>query len=362
MAVHIREKEKANGERRLYLDIYHEGRRRWESLGLTITGDKTQDREKYRLAETIRAKREIQLFQHANGLLDTVAAKKSLLRYAEEQAKDMPPKNHLPKSIKYLEEFDSNIRLESIDARWLEGYQKFLLSKGLKASTASHYYEALKHLLTIAVRDGLIIKNAGDQIKGIKIPESVRVFLSLKEIETLRDTELGGVLGAEVKRAFLFACFVGLRISDIKGLTWGNIELSTDNPSIYMRQQKTQGIVSIPLHKNALKFIWDGETIHKKTEKVFPGLSNSKTNTNQYLTMWAEKAGIEKKIGWHTARHSFAMLAREYGKDIFVVSQLLGHKKVSTTQIYAKITDGAKRETISAIPELKEKTKKMKRT
>jgi site-specific recombinase XerD len=68
------------------------------------------------------------------------------------------------------------------------------------------------------------------------------------------------------------------------------------------------------------------------------------------LKDWAKKAGIEKQIGWHTARHSFVVLSLESGTEIYTLSKLLGHTDVKTTQVYAVATDKMKREAVNALP------------
>jgi site-specific recombinase XerD len=96
--------------------------------------------------------------------------------------------------------------------------------------------------------------------------------------------------------------------------------------------------------------IIDDKRLHGYKEPVFPALAQSKTNTNEYLKRWAKNAGIEKNIGWHTARHTFAVLSLESGAEIYTLSKLLGHTDVKTTQVYANATDKMKREAVNALP------------
>jgi integrase len=344
MGVKIREKRK-----RLYLDVYHQGRRAWQALGLTLGADAHTNREMWRLAEVIRQKRELQIASGEWGLLDPIEGKRTLLKYAQGIAKLRSPKDHIAKSLKYLAEYCKDIRLGSVTERFLEGYQGFLLEKGLSKTTAAHYYAALKYILKRATRDRMIPRNPAEAVKGMNVPETVKVHLSVEEIQRLASTALGGALGAEVKKAFLFGCFTGLRISDLKSLAWG--EIQRDPPQITKRQEKTGRIVGIPLKESAWRII-DDKALHKRGEKVFPLLTASETNTNQYLVAWAKRAGVDKQIGWHTARHTFAVLALEGGADFFTVSKLMGHTKPQITAVYAKATDRLKRQAISGLPDV----------
>jgi site-specific recombinase XerD len=71
------------------------------------------------------------------------------------------------------------------------------------------------------------------------------------------------------------------------------------------------------------------------------------------LTSWAKAAGLEKKIGWHTARHTFATLLIDRGADISTVSRMLGHTKIQTTSVYAKTTDRSKRAAVDSLPDIR---------
>lgn len=96
-----------------------------------------------------------------------------------------------------------------------------------------------------------------------------------------------------------------------------------------------------------LDIYWNGTR-----ELVFPLLRSTKTNTNQYLTQWAKKAGIEKCLGWHAAGRTFGTLALQARGDLKSVSSLLGHKKITHTARYLKTDSATQRATVEAIPSL----------
>ncbi len=335
----------------LYLDIYVNGRRRWESLHLTLQGDSKLDEETWRLAKLARSIREQQLFSKEWNLLDPIAGKKKFEDYCEEIAKTMPAKSHLAKALPYIRDYARGVRLEAIDEQWLTGFKNYLLERPtLKQVTAAHYYAAACHVLRLAYQSRLITRNPAANVKKIQEPEAVKTWLTKEELEKLARTPLGGELGDTIRRAFLFACMVGLRVSDLKSLRWGDI-VRSPSLMIMKRQQKTQTVVGVPINESAWQII-DDKKLHNANELVFPLLSASKTSATQYFRMWTEKAGIPKKIGWHTARHSFAVLALEGGADLYTVSKLLGHTDIATTQVYAKATDKLKREAVEKLPNL----------
>jgi len=346
MGVFIREKRG-----RLYLDYRVNGRRYWESLHLTVGEDKQHNREAYRLAETIRSKLELKIVTGEHGMLDPSEGRRSLVAYAESLASKQHPKNPLPKSLRYLRDYAGDVRIAAVTEKWIDGYRDYLLSREeIGKATAGKYLAALGTVLRRAVRDLVIPHNPMEAVRGIRAPETVKVYLTPEELAKLAASPIGGDLGATVKVAFLFACLTGLRISDLRTLAWGDIERSGDW-SIRKRQAKTERTVVVPLNEAAVRLVNDG-ALHKREELVFPRLTASKANTNQYLTTWTKATGIEKAVGWHTARHTFATLTLESGADFATVSRLLGHTKLGTTLTYAKSTDRAKREAVDGLPDL----------
>jgi integrase len=348
MGVKVREKRG-----KLYLDIYTGGKRTWEALHLTLTSDRVQNREIMRLAEICRSRRETQLLAGSWDIQDPVAGRKKLVTYLEEQAKGRARSDYITGCIRYLKKHGNGgaIQLSQITPQWIDGFQRYLLEgTGLSPASARSYSKAVRMALRKAVRENILLKNPAESVKGLTEPETDLVFLSAGEVQRLADTGLAGELGAEVRRAFIFACYTGLRISDIKSLKWGDIE--RDPLQIIKRQKKTRRAVYIPLKDTAWNII-SGSASDDPEGRVFSVLAGTKTQTNQYLTKWAEKAGIRKPVGWHTARRTFATWELENGADIYTVAKLLGHKDIKQVARYAQATDRLRRDAVNALPEIR---------
>jgi integrase len=348
MSVKVREKRG-----KLYLDIYIGGKRTWEALHLTLTNDKNQNKEIMRMAEICRSKKETQLLAGSWDIQDPIAGKKRFLTYLEELAKARINNDYIIGCIRYLKKYTNGtmIQLSQITPQWIDGFQQYLLNDtSLSPMTAYDYSKAIRMALRKAVNDNILIKNPAASVKGLQEPETDHIFLNIDEVQKLADTEIPGKLGEEIRRAFIFVCYTGLRISDIKSLKWGDVEL---NPlQIIKRQKKTKRAVYVPLKETSWEIINDGKE-HNPGDKVFPLLANTKSQTNQYLIKWAEKAGIKKPVGWHTARRTFATWELEHGADIYTVAKLLGHKNIKQVAKYAQATDKLRRSAVAALPEIK---------
>jgi integrase len=346
MSVKIRKK---NGK--LYLDIYQSGKRTWEALHLTLSPDKEQNREVLRLAEICRSKKETQLLAGSWDLQDPVAGKKKLTDYLAALAKTKEHTDYITGCIRYLNRYPggASITLSQISPQWVDNYQRYLAKETkLSASSSYNYSKAVRMALRQAVKDNILIKNPADTVKGLPEPETDLVFLSPEEVKQLSNTDLSGDLGAEVRRAFLFICHTGLRISDIKELKWGDIQ--PEPLQIIKRQKKTKRMAVIPLLKEgAGRWVdLDGAYTHSPDDLVFPLLA-SKIQTNRYLIKWAAAAGIAKPIGWHTARRTFATRLLEAGTEIYTVANLLGHKGLKQVSRYAQVTDKLRQTAIAKL-------------
>jgi integrase len=146
----------------------------------------------------------------------------------------------------------------------------------------------------------MILRNPADIVQKISAPESEMIFLNIDEVKALAETVIDDPYGSEVRRAFFFGCYTGLRISDIETLTWEKIE--TNPMQIIKSQEKTKNPAYIPLNKSAQNLIVDGK-VHEAGEKVFNLSGHNRRTSYIHLKSWAEKSGIKKTIGWHGAAH-----------------------------------------------------------
>lgn len=152
---------------------------------------------------------------------------------------------------------------------------------------------------------------------------------------------------------FLFSCYSGLTYIELKELTTDNIVKGMDGKDwIYTKREKTQESVKIPLLESAKDIIKKyQEQDLKGTKEIFPVISNQKIN--KYLKEIIVSIGIRKKITFHSARHTFATVVTLCnGVPIETLSKLLGHTKLSTTQIYARVLESKLSSDISNLDEI----------
>ena len=244
---------------------------------------------------------------------------------------------------------DKVVRFTDVDIELLNRFKQHLLTtrnengRQLARNTALSYFTKLRIVIRHAVEEKYLMENPLRKIKNISPEESKREFLTIDEMKRLRDANCAD---PTLKRAFMFSCFTGMRFSDIKKLVWEDVQNAEDcGHFVRYRQKKTGGEVFIYLSGEACQFLGN-----KKEGEYLPfkGLSYSAFK-NRQLRDWMLKADVVRKISFHCARHSFATLQLNAGTDITVVSNLLGHKNLKTTQIYAKVMNIRKKEAVNRI-------------
>ena len=171
------------------------------------------------------------------------------------------------------------------------------------------------------------------------------MYLTIEEVQKLAQTPCEY---PQIKAAFLFSCLTGLRRSDVLRLRWGDVYQQGEFTRIIFRQKKTDGQEYLDITAEAVELM--GER-GKPEEYIFTDI-HSPACTNNTIKLWVARAGIPKDITFHCARHTFAVMMLDLGTDIYTVSKLLGHRELSTTQIYAKVLDKTKQAAVSRIPNI----------
>ena len=217
--------------------------------------------------------------------------------------------------------------------------------KQVSRNSAHTYYSKIKAALNQAVRDKIIQSNPCNRVQNIRKEDTEIQFLTFEEIQVLSRAIPKTESGKEVARMFLFGCFTGLSLANLETLTYEQIE----GESVKFFRTKTEKWIYFPLNKTALSLI--GNTVNKEpSARIFN--TPQRRHASRLLKKWGEQAGIKKNMHYHIARHTFATLSLTSGADLYTVSKLIGHKNLSTTQIYAEVIDSVKRQAVNNLPQL----------
>lgn len=375
--VTLRIREGKSGNKSLYLDIYQNGVRRYEYLKMYLIPEKRGDEEAkltnkntlaaanaikaQRVKELVNGKAGIKVKRDRILLLDWVDLKREeYVKNAEASGRKAGTafgfgtlRTHLEKFISdfckgpvYLSDIDKDFCLKFVD--YLNTAKNLRIKadreeKPLANNTRKRLFAQFESIINKAVRAEVMEANPIERMDRADKPKTImteRSFLTLEELRLLQGHPYGP---EKVRQAFFFSCFTGLRWSDIKSLTWENIKKDGDSWAIAKRTIKTGEWVFNPLNDEAKSFLpSEADSVNVL---VFDLPTASAANAD--LKRWAKVAGIEKKVSFHTARHTFATLMLTLGADLYTTSKLLGHTNIATTQIYAKIVDEKKAKAVS---------------
>lgn len=361
--VKFRVRERKDGVKAIFLSFYYKGKRHEESTRLYIIPeetreDKRKNKETWAVAETIRARRLMDL-KNEVFQLKKESHDATLLEYWRKKIDSIQEKTikaQWSNAYNQMDDFlkGKDIDLKDIDANFLERFKRYLTTaqcKGyatnrtLKESTQFSYFCRLKQLIRDAINEKYITTDPCYQVKVPKRIEAERSYLTIEELQKLIVTPC---LNENVRRSFLFSCLTGLRRSDINKLTWSMVHEQDGLTRIVFHQKKTKNLQYLDLNPQAVNLM--GERKDDK-QNVFPRIPSC-TYTNTHIKAWALAAGINKYLTFHSGRHTFATMLLALGTDLYTVSKLLGHANINTTQIYAKVLDKNKQEAVKRIPNL----------
>lgn len=369
--IRLRQRKMPTGNVSLYLDIYLNGRRTYEYLKMYLVpeltrADREKNRETLKLADAVRAKRVVELRNGQFGFQPTTSPSIRFFDYyramCEKRLGTESRGNwgNWYSCLHHLKKYEKRetITFADITPEWVQGFKDYLENeavawghdfrkrikdKPLARNSKLSYFNKLRACLNQAIEEGVILTNPMRGIDGFKPEEGTRMYLTLDEVRKLAATECEY---PQIKAAFLFSCLTGLRRSDVLRLTWGDVHKQGDFTRIIFRQKKTSGQEYLDISPQAAELMGERGL---PDEHVFTDI-HSPSCTNNTLKLWVAKAGINKTITFHCGRHTFATLMLDIGTDIYTVSKLLGHRDLSTTQIYAKVMDKNKQAAVASIP------------
>ena len=374
--VSLRGKKLASGNVSLYLNRQENGKQIKRYLDRSVLCIETDKDIKERNKETIRQARVIAdeadaaVQKEINGFSIAKKSNVNLIDYilfqADEALKKSGNKHGYYYTLQALAKHvflysGDRTQLSQVDKRYILGFVSYLKTAKnfnfkrtgterdknlyLSQNTQHNLFMKFKYVIKKAIRADIITSNPFEKIENSDKPkeeDGTREFLTIEEIKQLIATPCDNDI---LKRAFLFCCLVGLRYSDIASITWG--ELTKDSSgSVLLRfkMKKVKRGENAYISDEALKWLPERREANDE-DVIFPLPKNE--SGNKQLSRWVKTAGISKHITFHCFRHTAATLNLSLGTPIETVSKMMGHTKISTTQIYAKIIDEKQKEAVN---------------
>lgn len=345
--------------------------RKKESLNLYLiakprtAAERQQNKETLELAKQIRFEKEQQLLQgnlgyrlksnqrHINfldyfqGYIDRYTKKDiRMMQIALQRFKDF-----LSSSKRY-ELYAKSIKPEQITKDMMLAFTEYLQSRSV-GEGAKGIYQRFKKVMAYAVEHDVIKQNPCRGI-SIKVDEQQlrKDVLSMDEIQQLINTHYQ-YESDNIRRAFILCLYCGLRFCDVKELRFSNVDYA--NSLLIFEQSKTKGHsassgVVIPLNSGILSLI--GEPQAGQGDALIFNLPSYEACCKA-VKRWVARAGINKHISWHCARHSFAVNILNNGANIKTLASLLGHSGLRHTEKYTRAVDSLKKAAIDSLPEIK---------
>lgn len=336
-----------------YLDIYHNNNRTYLFLKHLKHIEKPknalereQNRANEQLAKKIRAKKEHELESNEYDITPLHKKHIDFLAFYQKYIDSYTKKDNrvVEASFKKFKEFMKASDIESLTTKQIDESLvhdfKSYLEDTLNGESPANYFKKFKMLLKHGLRKKIFTVNPAQDLFISSKNSIKKQVLSNNEIQLLASTP---ITNNEVKRAFLFSLFTGLRYCDILNLKWQDIDFK--NGLLNIVQQKTNEQVTLELHQTALNILGNPA---KPKDLIFTLPSHTACTKN--LKNWCAKAGINKKITWHCARHSFATNLIFYGADVNTASKLLGHNSLRYTERYTHIVKSLKEKAINNLP------------
>lgn len=239
----------------------------------------------------------------------------------------------------------ADISLKQLNYEFITNFEFYIRTTPLKDfdrcennGTMKHL-ERLKKIITWAVKNEWIEKNPFINYK-LKFKRMEREFLTEHELSAIESKILENQGLIRTRDLFVFSCYTGLSFVDLMNLQDHQIVTGNDGLQwIRTKREKTETVVNVPILAPALSILQKYQEVdkHDHSSNVFPKITNQEINRN--LKIIGGICEIKKYLTFHLARHTFATtVTLMNGVPIETISKMLGHTKLSTTMIYARVT------------------------
>lgn len=349
-------KRKVKGKIALVLDKGTRGKggrvtlKQWLYINPKTAEQKKHNAEAMLIAEQLRAKADVELLYQDTDMVAPHNLDTTLLEYFVEYAKAYTKADHrkVNAAIEHFKLFQGKglIRMRDLNDNRVNDFKDYLLAN-VSQQTARAYFSKFVTMLKRAAIDKCcrydVTKYGGSIPRGQG--ELTKEVLTTEEIQKLAKTPCGN---ETIKYAFIFSCFTGLDFADIYELQWKHI----NGDSFRKPREKTEMRGVRPLHPTAQAILGKMDL---STEFVFqeipnrPKRSYSLNSCNKTIKHLVNKAGINKHITWHCARHSFG--TNTEGDD-GTIAALLGHAGTDMVKVYRRIKDERLKKAVNSLPEV----------
>ena len=235
-----------------------------------------------------------------------------------------------------------DVPIDSVTDGMFEDFRFYLKKKRFAAKTVNRHLCWLSRLMYRAVSKRVIRYNPFEDATYEKEERKIR-FLQKSDIAKFMALKVNDREAELARRMFLFSCFTGLAIADMECLKFSHIQTSADGRRyIRKERQKTKVESVVPLHPIAEEILTrcrEEQTVKEKGDcLVFP-CSCSRSTMNNKLSIVGKACGIRQRLSFHMARHTFGTLSLSAGIPIESIAKMMGHTSITSTQIYAQVTD-----------------------
>ena len=246
-----------------------------------------------------------------------------------------------------------DILIGAITEDLFEEYRFYLKKRGLKGTTINNYLCWLSRLMYRAVSQNIIRCNPFENAKYEKEDKNIR-YLQKYDVARLMAMRMNDSEAEQARLMFIFSCFTGLAIADMETLQYKHIQTTADGQKyIRKERQKTKVEFVVPLHPIAETIIshcrkanhndlttgQDEQTMKEKDGDFVFHPDCTRSVMSAKLCIVGKACGISQRLSFHMARHTFGTMSLSAGIPIESIAKMMGHASISSTQIYAQVTD-----------------------